>query len=197
MPQPSSRPTSLRPWLFRRLVRPAYHRTWAEAERTLMGDPMQRRRIEEMEREIDRSGIERPVVLGRDHWWSVRPRVCDGVHRSVASMRTGHPVPLRFGYDEHLEYDLSDRYQVTAIGEVPGPEDLMDAVMDAASWRSAAGPWVQCDFASGVVDGPVEILLTRHPELRGLIADELRERLRGMGVDARVEFMERQRRDHS
>jgi Integrase core domain len=29
------------------------------------------------------------VVVGRDHWWSRRPRVQDGVHRSIAAMALG------------------------------------------------------------------------------------------------------------
>ncbi len=80
---------TLSPGLFRRLVLPAHHRSWAETERVMLADPHERRRIEELEIELAGTGFERPVVIEREHSWSVRPRVCDGMHRSVASAATG------------------------------------------------------------------------------------------------------------
>lgn len=170
---------------------PAYHSNWDEAERSLLADPAQRLRIEELVAELTRRGFERPVVVDREHWWSVRPQVSDGVHRSIAAMRAGLAIPVRFGFDEAAVYDHSDLYRVTATVLPLGPEDLQEAVMDLTSFRCSAGPWIQCDSASGAVNGPVDIYLAHHPDLRPLIAAELQERLRSGGVaDAVVEFLE-------
>jgi hypothetical protein len=49
--------------------------------------------------ELAGTGFERPVVIRREHWWSVRPRVCDGMHRSVAALRLGLPILVRIGDD--------------------------------------------------------------------------------------------------
>lgn len=179
-------------WL-RRLVRPAYHDSWAEAERALTTDPLQRQRIAELEAELAHGAFDRPIVLEREHWWSLRPTVRDGVHRCVAAMRAGGELSVRFGYDESAEYDHSDVYRVTLQGALPDgrPVDELDEmVLDLASFRCSAGPWIQCDTASGPVGGPVDIYLARHPDLRMLIAAELQERLHAVGVDAVVEFLE-------
>ena len=179
------------PRWFRRLVLPAYHDSWAAAETEFMGDPLQRRRIEELQAELTRDGFQQPVTLARENRWSPRPTVADGLHRSVAAMRLGIPIPVRFGYDDATHYDHSDVYRVSANAPVPEQfEDLTTAVLALASFRCTAGPWIQCDIASGPLAGPVELYLPRHPELRGQIAAELQDRLQVSGVDAVVEFKE-------
>jgi hypothetical protein len=182
---------SLSPAWFRHLVSPAHYPDWDTAERALLADPHHRRRIAELETELRTTGLERPVAVGREHWWNPRPRLYDGLHRSIAAMRLGMPVTLRFGYDDATDYDHSDLYRVTATGF---PGDLDELVMDTASFRCTAGPWIQCDSASGVPDGPVDIPLPHHPALRALIAAELQQRLRDAGArDAVVEFLEHRR----
>lgn len=181
---------TMRPAWFRRLVLPAYHSDWTEAEQFMFDDPNQRRRINELMNELSRKGFERPVVLERDHWWSPRAQVSDGVHRSVAAMRLGLPIPVRFGHDSSGEYDHSDVYRITANSLPDSEFDLVDAAMTLASFRSASGAWIQTDSASGPVEGPVDIYLPRHPEFRGMIAAELQDRLSTAGVDAVVRFLE-------
>jgi hypothetical protein len=128
------------------------------------------------------------VVIEREHWWSVRPRVCDGVHRSVAALRGGFPILLRIGYDQTADFDHSDIYQVTAPA---GPADFFETVLSASSFRCSAGHWIQSECASGVSGGPVEIYLPHHHGGRDLIAAELQERVRDAGVEgAVVEFLE-------
>ena len=55
-----------------------------------------------------------PVLVGRDHWCSRRPRVQDGVPRSIAARELGIPVPIRHGYPDvtAADYDRSDVYRV-------------------------------------------------------------------------------------
>ena len=182
---------TLSPGLFRRLVLPAHHRSWAATERVILADLNERRRIEELEIELACTGFERPVVIQREHWWSVRPRVCDGVHRSVAALRCGFPILVRIGYDRAVGYDRSDVYRVTSPTSCPVSADRAETVLLASSFRCSAGPWIQYDFAACVEGGPVDVHLDHHPDLRCLIAAELQERVRGAGVEgAVVEFLE-------
>ena len=179
---------TMSPGLFRRLVLPAHHRSWAETERVMLADPNERRRIEELEIELAGAGFERPVVIEREHWWSLRPRVCDGVHRSVAALRGGFPILVRIGYDQTADFVHSDVYQVTAPA---GPSDFFETVLSVSSFRCSAGHWIQSECASGVSGGPIEIYLPYHHGERHLIAAELQERVRAAGVEgAFVEFLE-------
>lgn len=154
----------------------------------MLDSPLQRLRISELEVELARSGFDRAVVLERDHWWSWKPRVRDGMHRSIAAMQLGLPIPTRDGFPSDAEYDHSDVYTATASGT--SSEELLDAALTLASFRCSAGPWIQCDVASGPADGPVRLHLPRHPELRELIAAELQERFTSAGVQATVSFLE-------
>lgn len=182
---------TLSPAWFRRLISPAHYPDWNTAERELLADPSHRQRIEELEAELSGTGFQRPVVVDREHWWNPRPQLCDGLHRSIAAMRLGLPVSLRFGYDDSTDYDHSDRYRITAPGF---PGDLDELVLATTSFRCTAGPWIQCDSASGIPGGPVNIPLPHHPTLRALIAAELQQRLRDAGArDAVVEFLEHRR----
>lgn len=182
---------ALPPRWFRRLVFPAHYSDWDTAERELLVDPGHRRRIEELEVELSGIGFERPVVVERAHWWDPRPQLCDGLHRSIAAMRLGLPVALRFGYDDSADYDHSDLYRITTPGF---SGDLDELVLTTTSFRCTAGPWIQCDSASGVPGGPIDIPLPHHPTLRALIAAELQQRLRNAGAsDATVEFLEHHR----
>jgi hypothetical protein len=52
-----------------------------------------------------RCAFDEPVVLGFDHWWSRRPRVRDGVHRSIAAMELGIQIPIRYGYLDDADYE--------------------------------------------------------------------------------------------
>jgi len=182
---------TLSPGLFRRLVLPAHHRSWAETERVMLADPHERRRIEELEIELAGTGFERPVVIEREHWWSVRPRVCDGVHRSVAALRGGFPILVRIGHDRAVGSDRSDVYRVTSPAASYFSADLAEMVLHASSFRCSAGPWIQYDFASYVEGGPIDVHLDHHPDLRPLIAVELQDRVHAAGVEgAVVEFLE-------
>ncbi|SEC65122.1 ParB-like nuclease domain (plasmid) [Tsukamurella tyrosinosolvens] len=171
---------------FRSNVQPANSDSWAQAE-LLLVDPLENRRVAELETELSTSGFDRPVIVEQDAWWRPAVRVVDGMHRSIAAMRLGLDIPVRVGYDPAADYDHSDVYRVTAE---PPAADLIDAVLSSASFRSSTGHWIQCDTASGRVDGPVSLYLPRHPELRPTIAAELQERLRQAGVFASVEFLE-------
>jgi hypothetical protein len=183
---------TLSPGLFRRLVLPAHHRTWAATERVMLADPNERRRIEELEIELAGKGFERPVVIQREQWWNVRPRVCDGVHRSVAALRLGLPVLVRIGDDRTVLSDRSDVYRVTLPAASPFPANLAETVLTASSFRCSAGPWIQYDCAAYGEGGQVDVHLDHHPDVRHLIAAELQERVRGAGVEgAVVEFLER------
>lgn len=181
---------TMHPWWFRRLVRPAYHDSWVEAEQNMLADPLERRRIDELGEELAQKGFERPVVLGRDHWWSPLLRVSDGVHRSLAAMRSGMPIAVRYGYDDPGEYAPSDIYRVAVRSSHDPEEDVTGQMMSLASFRCSAGPWVQCDTASGSSETHLDLYLAPHPDLRPLIAAELQERLRTADIDAVVEFLE-------
>jgi hypothetical protein len=183
------------PTWFRSHVLPAYgDRTWADCEAALLADPLERRRIEELKAELIHRGFDLPVLVGRDHGWS-RPQVQDGVHRSIAAMELGVPIPIRYGYPDHTDADypdLSDLYAVTSAGSTI--DEL--GVVGLASFRCSAGAWIQCDSASASPQRTaMELYLPHHPHLRRLIAEELQDRLRGAGIDATVTFLERRVND--
>ncbi|TLH64461.1 hypothetical protein C1S80_12400 [Mycolicibacterium aubagnense] len=174
------------PAWFRAHVLPAHGGTWDACAAALLADPLERRRIDELAVEL-KDGFDRPVFIGRDHWWSLRPRVLDGMHRSIAAMRAGIDIPIRYGYPDDDVYDHSDAYTITAVNA--GPDKLLDAAMSLSSFRSAAGPWVQCDVGSAY-GNVVRLQLPRHPQLREQIAAQLRGRLQAVGIDAQVAFAE-------
>lgn len=179
---------TLSPARFRARVLPAFDDSWDAAESGLLDSALERRRIAELETELAASGFDRAVILARDHWWSPRPRVCDGMHRSIAAMRLGIAIPTRHGFPPDTEYNHDDIYLVTAGGV--DSDELLDAALTLSSFRCSAGPWIQCDVASGKVGGPVRLHLPHHPELRKLIADELRDRFAAAGFPAEVAFLE-------
>lgn len=182
---------AMSPGLFRRLVLPAHHRSWTHVERAMLADPDERRRIEELGIELASKGFERPVVIRREHWWSARPRVCDGMHRSVAALGLGLPILVRIGDDRTVQSDRSDVYRVTLPAASPFPANLVETVLNASSFRCSAGPWIQYDCAAYRQGGPIDVRLDHHPDVRHLIAAELQGRVRGAGVEgAVVEFLE-------
>ena len=174
------------PEWFRRRVLPAYGDSWVESEAELRDDPYEVRRLSELEAELIISGIQRPVSVYFEHWWSRRLTVADGMHRAITAMRLGLPIPVGRNYQLPEQHHATDVYRVTA-GE-HSTEDLMDAVMSLASFRLSSGPWIQTDSTAGAGARAVEAYLPNHPDLRDQIAVELEERLRTSGVDACVEF---------
>lgn len=177
------------PGWFRAHILPAYASSWDDCEAVLLADPLERRRIDELDVEL-KAGFERPVAIGRDHWFSRRPRVLDGVHRAITAMRAGIDIPIHRGYPvvDHCDhYDHTDLYAVTAADT--DLDVLLDAAMSLSSFRSAGGPWIQCDVASGNRD-TVWLHLPRHIDLRIRIAEQLRQRLQEARINATVEFTE-------
>ena len=138
------------------------------------------------------SGFENPVTVRRDRWWHRRPRVRDGIHRSVAAMRLGIDIPVRFGEPEMEGYGVMDEYTVTpAVPVADDSGELLDRVLSLSSFRSADGFWMRCDTASGNrATGEVRLCLPSRPHRREEIAAELTERLREAGIDAAVAFNE-------
>lgn len=185
------RPNSLRtvdPDWFRRRVRPANEDSWDATEAILLADPLERRRIAELTVELAGGGLDRPIIVVRDCWWSRQLRVADGVHRSIAAMRLGVKLPIRCGYPPEDGDFHTDVYSVTA----PGSETdaLLSAAVQLASFRTATGPWVQCDTGAALPGGRIELCLTHHADLRDAIAVQLRDRLREAGIDAEVRYLE-------
>lgn len=183
------RPRTVSPTWFRAHVLPldAWD-SWDFAEADLLSDPDQQRRIEELSADLAVSGFEHPVTVGRDRWWHRRPRVRDGMHRSIAAMRLGIAIPVRFG-EPHMDgYDQHDEYIVT----VPADGDFdawMDRVFTLASFRSGDGFWLRCDTASGNASlREVRLLLPRRQQRRQEITNELAARLRDSDISAQVEF---------
>jgi hypothetical protein len=173
---------------FRSHVRPANEDSWDDTEAVLLTDPHERRRITELTAELV-DGFELPIVVHRDHWWSRRLRVADGVHRSIAAMRLGIALPIRHGYPPETDASGGDIYTATAEGA--DPAEFLDAALSLSSFRCVDGPWVQCDVASGGVERPVRLYLTRHDGLQEAIAAQLQRRLREAGwPTATVEFTE-------
>ena len=164
--------------------------SWDEAEADLLSDPDQQRRIDELTADLTASGFEHPVTVGRDRWWHRRPRVRDGIHRSITAMRLGLDIPLRFGEPTMEGYGEQDEYIVTVVTAAAGGfDELMDRVFALASFRCADGFWLRCDTASGdTAAGEVRLLLPRRTQRREEIAAELAERLRDSGISAQVTF---------
>lgn len=161
--------------------------SWDEAEADLLSDPDQQRRIDELAADLATAGFEHPITVGRDRWWHRRPRVRDGIHRSITAMRLGLDIPLRFGEPTMEGYGEQDEYVVTAA--TGSFDDLMERVFTLASFRSADGFWLRCDCASGdSVAGEVRLLLPRRTQRREKIAAELAGRLRDSGISAQVTF---------
>ena len=74
----------------------------------MLNDAGERRRIDALAAELGTVGFQRAVIIERDHWWNVRPRVRDGMHRSIAAMRLGIPVLVRYGYQTDTPFDPGD-----------------------------------------------------------------------------------------
>ena len=108
--------------------------------------------------------FDHPVLVGRDHWWSRRPRVQDGVHRSLAAMELGLPVLIRYGYPEDDDYDHSDVYRVTSASA--SRDELIEPVLSLASFRCSAGPWIRADAASASAQR-LALYLPRFPSSSG------------------------------
>ena len=183
------RPRTVSSAWFRKNVLPLdFWSTWDAAEADLLSDPDQQLRLDELAADLSATGFDNPVVVGRDRWWQRKPHVRDGMHRSVAAMRLGLDIPLRFG-EPHMEgYDEQDEYTVTLPdgGEFG---DLMDRVFTLASFRSADGFWMRCDHAGGdSLTKEVRLLPPRRTQRRAEIAGELAARLRDAGISATVEF---------
>jgi hypothetical protein len=98
-------PRGVTPEWFRSHVVPENHNTWDACEAALLADPYERRRVDDLKTELALRGFDEPVVLGFDHWWSRRPRVRDGVHRSIAAMELGIQIPIRYGYLDDADYE--------------------------------------------------------------------------------------------
>jgi hypothetical protein len=182
---------TVRPEWFRRHALPAYGNSWVISEAELREDPYETRRLSELEAELRTSGIQRPISVFFDHWWSRRLTVADGMHRAITAMQLGLPIPVGRNYQLPDQPHATDVYRVTAAAQ--STEDLMDVVMSLASFRLSSGPWIQTDFTAGAGDHSVEIYLPNHTELRGQIAGELEGRLRTAGLDANVEFLHNER----
>lgn len=177
---------SVDPAWFRSHIRPANEDSWSVTEAALLADPYESRRIAELTTELV-NGFDRPIIVTRDRWWSRRLRVADGVHRSIAAMRLGIPLLIRHGYPPDDADDAGVDVYIAAA-ESADPAAFLDAALSLSSFRSADGPWVQCDVASGNPDGVVRLLLSRHDGLQPHIAEQLQERLRDAGWPAQVEF---------
>jgi hypothetical protein len=174
------------PEWFRRHALPAYGNSWVTSETELRDDPYEARRLSELEVELRTSGIQRPISVFFDHWWSHRLTVADGMHRAITAMHLGLPIPVGRNCQLPDQHHATDVYRVTAATK--STEDLMDAVTSLASFRLSSGPWIQTDTTAGAGAHTVEVYLPNHPELRDQIAGELEERMRTSGVDAHVEF---------
>jgi hypothetical protein len=159
----------------------------------MLADPHEARLLRELSGELAEHGIQRPVSVFFEHWWSARLTVGDGMHRAIAAMRLDCSIPIALNYQPAGTAEPTDVYRVTATGI--GIEDLMLAVLSLASFRSSDGAWIQADNASGQGDRTVELYLPHHPALRRRIAEELQDRLRGAGIDATVTFLERRVND--
>ena len=178
---------TVHPEWFRRHALPAYSNSWNASEAELREDPYEARRLSELEAELKTSGIQRPISVFFEHWWSRRLTVADGMHRAITAMRLGLPIPVGRNYQLPGQHHATDVYRVAATAH--STEELMDAVMSLASFRLSSGPWIQTDFTAGAGDRAVEIYLPNYPELRDQIAAELEGRLRTSGLDANVEFL--------
>jgi hypothetical protein len=185
----AGRVRTVSPAWFRSHVLPAEQDTWDQLESDLLADQDERLRVTELCSDLAESGFEHPVTVGRDKWWNRRPRVRDGIHRSVAAMRLGIDIPIRFGEPEMEGYDEQDKYIVT-VSDVSGDSDeLFERVYSLASFRSGDGFWMRCDVATGGrTPGVVNLFMPRRESRRAVIAGEIVERLRGSGIPAEVSF---------
>lgn len=185
----AGRVRTVSPAWFRSHVLPAAQDSWDQLESDLLADQDERLRVTELCSDLAESGFEHPVTVGRDKWWNRRPRVRDGIHRSVAAMRLGIDIPIRFGEPEMDGYDEQDKYTVT-VSDVSGdPDELFERVYSLASFRSGDGFWMRCDVATGGrTPGVVNLFMPRRESRREVIAGEIVERLRGAGIPAEVSF---------
>ena len=176
---------------FRSHVLPAAQDSWDQLEADLLADQDERLRVTELCSDLSASGFEHPVTVGRDRWWNRRPRVRDGIHRSVAAMRLGIDIPIRFGEPEMDGYDAQDQYTVT-VTDVSGDDadELFERVYSLASFRSGDGFWMRCDVATGGrTPGVVNLFMPRREYRREVIAGEIVERLCDSGISAEVAFV--------
>lgn len=185
----AGRVRTVSPAWFRSHVLPAKQDTWDQLESDLLADQDERLRVTELCSDLAESGFEHPVTVGRDKWWNRRPRVRDGIHRSVAAMRLGIDIPIRFGEPEMDGYDEQDKYTVTVTDASGDPDELFERVYALASFRSGDGFWMRCDVATGGrTPGVVNLFMPRRESRREVIAGEIVERLRGSGIPAEVSF---------
>lgn len=175
------------PARLRRRVRPAEPwEDWDAAETALLADPDHRRRICELAEDIRANGFQRPVTVGRDRPWQRRPRVRDGMHRALAAVHAGQPIPIRFGQPHADGYGDFDVYLVRVGGGHPVTAGLAERVLALASFRSGDGFWLRADAARADPAGEVELLLPSRPPRRAAIAAELSARLDAAGLAATV-----------
>ena len=185
----AGRVRTVSPDWFRSHVLPAEQDSWDQLEADLLVDPDQRLRITELCSDLSTTGFDHPVTVGRDRWWSRRPRVRDGVHRSVAAMRLGIEIPIRFGEPEMDGYDEQDQYTVTVTDVSGDADELFERVYSLASFRSGDGFWMRCDVATGGrTPGVINLFMPRRESRREVIAGEIVDRLRGSGISAEVSF---------
>lgn len=172
---------------FRSRVLPVLHDSWAEAEADLLAEPDEARRVDELAAELVERGFDYPVCVDRDRWWHRRPRVLDGMHRSIAAMRQGLDIPIEYGEPHKDGYDHYDEYTVTLVDPQGDLVETFDRVLSAASFRSSDGFWIRWEAAHST--GPEMALeLPRREERRIVIADELERRLQAAGIPATVRF---------
>jgi hypothetical protein len=185
----AGRVRTVSPDWFRSHVLPAAQDSWDQLEADLLADQDERLRVAELCSDLSASGFEHPVTVGRDRWWNRRPRVRDGIHRSVAAMRLGIDIPIRFGEPEMDGYDAQDQYTVTVTDVSGDSDELFERVYSLASFRSGDGFWMRCDVATGGrTPGVVNLFMPRRESRRQVISGEIVERLRTAGIPARVEF---------
>ncbi len=139
------------------------------------------------EAELSAGGFDYPVCVGRDNWWSLRPRVLDGMHRAVTAMRLGVDIPIEYGDPYKYGYGEQDYYLVNVTGPDPDPAETFDRVLCLASFRSSDGFWLTCDVG-GALDNEIRLQLPRRAHRREEIAGELAARLREAGITATVTF---------
>lgn len=181
------RARTVSPSWFRANVLPVFHGSWEETERFMLADDVERRRLDELAAELAGGTFDYPVCVGRDHWWSRRPQVLDGMHRAVTAMRLGVDIPIEYGDPYRDGYGEQDEYLVTVVGADAEPAEIFDRVLCLASFRSADGFWLTCDVG-GALDYEIRLQLPRRADRREEIAAELADRLREAGITAAVTF---------
>lgn len=181
------RARTVSPAWFRANVLPVFYGSWEETERHMLADDVERRRLDELTAELSAGGFDYPVCVGRDNWWSLRPRVLDGMHRAVTAMRLGVDIPIEYGDPYKDGYGEQDYYLVNVTGPDPDPAETFDRVLCLASFRSSDGFWLTCDVG-GALDNEIRLQLPRRAHRREEIAGELAARLREAGITATVTF---------